>query len=508
MTNSTNISAADAKRAARNVGVLVLASILSKGILFGWQIVLTNWIGAFDNGIYTTVFAMFAIGAPLANLSMGLIAIREIARKPDAIGQYATSMLFTQTVLSLLAYIGILSITYVIYDGINPTIVAFAAIGGLSLIVDMFGNIANDLFIAQEQMVITSSMEIIQIIVRVGLAAYALWGGWGLLGIYVATIAAGVLRSVTLWAIHALRGLKLEFPLQWDAITLPLLLNSVPLAAAAMLSLGYDHADKLMMTAFLDETSTGYLAPAFLIHFGIIEILSTTILVAMYPLLSRLHNDGNGETFGFVVEKLARLLLMVALPIVLILTVFADDVVRLLFTDDYLPTIAILRIYVWYTLFTIVGNVFSKALIIQNRQTFTLWVRGASLILNIALNGYLLWRFRDPRSAAVASVSAEILAFSLFTTAFQAHGFNRARLLPSVLRVVAIGAVMALVMLLVGQIHFVLGIIAGGIVYLLGVLFGGVLSVDDWDLLYRLTAAMPGGTFIRRYWQRETVINW
>jgi O-antigen/teichoic acid export membrane protein len=193
---------------------------------------------------------------------------------------------------------------------------------------------------------------------------------------------------------------------------------------------------------------------------------------------------------------------------VLVLTVFADDIIRLLFTDDYLPTIAILRIYVWYTLFTIVGNVFAKALIIQNRQTFTLWVRGASLILNIALNGYLLWRFRDPRGAAVASVSAEILAFTLFTWAFQAQGFNRARLLPSVVRVLIVGIGMVLVMLLIGQIHYVLGITVGGIVYLLGVLFGGVLSVADWDLLYRLTAAMPGGTFIRRYWQRETIINW
>lgn len=502
------ISANDAKRAARNVGALVLASILSKGILFGWQIVLGTWLTTIDYGIYNTVFALFALAAPIASLSMGMIAIREIARKPESIGQYAASMLFSQTVLSVLAYVLMVGASYIAYDNVNPAIVAFTAIAGISLIVDMFGNIANDLFIAQERMVITSIMEILQIILRVGLTTYALWAGWGLFGIYLATIAAGLIRSISLWLIHFVRGLRLKFPLQWDLITGPLLMNASPLAFAAMLSLGYDHADKLMMTGFLGEVHTAILSPAFLIHFGVIELLSTTVLVAMYPLMSRMYGDGEGEIFGFVVEKLARFMLMVALPIVLVLAVFADDIILFIYPDRFLPTIGILRIYVWYTLFTMVGNVFSKALIIQNRQTYTLWVRGASLTLNIVLNAYLLWRFRDPRGAAVASVGAEILAFAMMTAVFRARGFNWARIIPAFMRVLLLGAVMAGAMIAAEQIHVIVAMLAGGAVYLVGMLFGGVLSSDDWDLLYRLTAAMPGGTFIRRYWKRETDINW
>ena len=502
------ISATDAKRAVRNVGALVVASILSKGILFVWQIILGTWLTQLDYGIYNTVFALIAVGAPLASLSMGMIAIREIARKPETIGQYASSMLFTQTVLSLLAYVLIVGASYIAYASVNPAIVAFTAVAGISLMVDMFGNIANDLLIAQERMVITSSMEIVLIIVRVGLATYALWAGWGLIGIYIATIAAGLIRSLSLWIIHFVRGLRLQFPLQWHVITLPLLLNASPLAFAAMLSLGYDHADKLMITGFLGEIDTAVLSPAYLFHFGIVELLSTTVLVAMYPLLSRMYGDGKGEAFGFVVEKLARFMLMVALPIVLVLAVFADDVILFIYPDGFIPTIGILRIYVWYTLLALVGNVFAKALIIQNRQTVTLWVRGASLTLNILLNAYLLWQFRDPRGAAAASVGAEILALVLMTVTFRAQGFDWSRMIPSLLRVLLIGMLMVGVMLLAEQIHVIVGMLAGGLFYLVAVLFGGVLSADDWDLLYRLTAAMPGGSFIRRYWQRETKINW
>ena len=34
-----------------------------------------------------------------------------------------------------------------------------------------------------------------------------------------------------------------------------------------------------------------------------------------------------------------------------------------------------------------------------------------------------------------------------------------------------------------------------------------VLHSDDWDLLYRVVAAMPGGAIIRRYWQRDIQIT-
>jgi O-antigen/teichoic acid export membrane protein len=201
-------------------------------------------------------------------------------------------------------------------------------------------------------------------------------------------------------------------------------------------------------------------------------------------------------------------MLMVALPLILILAVFADNVILFIYPVEYTPTIAILRIYLWYTLFTMVGNVFAKALLIQNRQRFTLWVRGASLILNIVLNAYLLWRYRDPRGAAVASVGAEILALSLMAGAFRAKGFDWARIVPGVLRVVLIGVLMAGAMLAGKQIHIIIGILAGLTVYSAGLLIGGAISPADWDLLYRLTAAMPGGTLIRRFWKRETSINW
>src|SRR5690606_11273297 len=127
-----------------------------------------------------------------------------------------------------------------------------------------------------------------------------------------------------------------------------------------MLSLRYDHADKLMTFSFLGEELTGKLTPAFLIHFGVIELFSTTVLVAIYPLLSRYYKDGENEIFGFLSEILARFMLIVALPMAIIFTIFAADFVSFL-PESYEPTAGILQIFSWYTFLSLLGNVFSKA---------------------------------------------------------------------------------------------------------------------------------------------------
>lgn len=501
---SSPLSASDARRAARNAGALIVASILSKGILFLWQIALGQWLGPDDYGIYGTVVSLLAIGAVVINFGFGLIAIREIARAPEKLGSYWSAILTLQTGLSLIAYLGVLALG--IASGYSDELIAYTAFAGISLMIDLFGNGAQDMLIARERMVITSAVEIAHILLRIGLAAVALLAGWSLLGVYIATILSGLIRSAVLWWANWRNGERPLWPLD-RILTRHLLIDSAPLALSAFLALGYQHADKLMTTAIIGERGTGLLSPAFVINFGVVEVLSTTVLVALYPLMSR-SQDAGGESFGFMVEKLSRFMLMISLPIAVVLSVYADAVILGIYGEAYAPTGGILRILIWYTLLAMVGNVYQKALLIQNRQRWLLLVRAAGLGLNIALNAFLLLRFRDPRGAALASVLTEALALGLMAMAFHAQGFAWARILGGALRIGLAGLGAAAVMILLNGAHLLVGIALGLIVYaVLVLLLGGVRS-DDWDLLYRLVAAMPGGGFIRRFWRRPTPIGW
>ncbi len=483
------ITSAEAQKAVRNASALIAASILSKGIVFIWQIVLGSALGPFEYGIYNTVFALLAVAAPLASFSMGLIVIRDVAREPQKLGQYWSALLFMQTGLSLFAYVG--AVVAAITVGYSQTIVAFTALAGMSIFIDLLGNQSHDLLLAQERMTVTSLVEIMNIGLRVGLAAWALSMGWGLTGVYLATIASGVVRSVVLWRANWQAGFRPTMPLNRPLARL-ILLNSLPLALAATLSMTYQHIDKLMTTRIIGEENTGYLGPAFLISTGVIELLNTTVLVALYPLMSRYSADSRGETFGFMIEKLTRFMVIITLPIALSLSIFAVPLVELIFAPEYAPTAGILQIFIWYTFLTMAGNVIAQGLMIQNRQRYLLMIRAGGLALNIVLNTILLLRYRDPRGAALASVIAEALTIALMLWQFRAPGWETRRFLMGLPRLLLIGAITAGVMAVVGQVHFILGGIVGAAVYLAGMMLGGGLTPDDRALLQRVLRTLPG----------------
>ena len=503
MTETATLSASDAKRAARNISALMVASVISKGALYIWQIALSVLLGPTEYGVYGTVGGMIVTAASLASFSMGLIVIRDVAREPGRAGKYWSAMLFSQTLLALLAYIGMNGFAI----GYSESLRAFAALAGLNLFIDLFGNMGYDLLLAREQMVKTSAVEVGHIILRIALAMLALSLGWGLLGVYGAAICSGLLRSMALTAFNLRAGLRPEFPLD-RRIAKPLLINSAPLALSAFLTLAYNHSDKLMTTGILGETVTGYLTAAFVINFGLIELLSTSVLVAAYPLLSRSYDDGRNPVFGFIIEKLALYMLIVGLPMALCISILADKIILPLLGEAYAPSAGILRLLIWYTAITIFGNVFSKGLLVQNRQRRLLMIRALGLALNISLTAILLFNWGDPRGAVIASIIGELLVVALLLHSFRARGWGPHRIAGSAIRLLLCGVPSALLMLAAREQFFVLPLVGGLAVYLGGVLAGRVLSDDDWDLLYRLAAAMPGGAVLLRYWKRDVELTW
>ncbi len=503
-SDNSAITAQDARRAARNAGAIAVASILSKGALFFWQLALARVLGETDYGVYGTVGAFIAVGTSLINFGMGPIVIRDVARAPQLAGKYLTATLAMQTLLALLAY-GLVNAAAVV-GGYDATIQALLTLAGLSLMVDILGNMTNDILLAQERMLVSSLVTVGHIVLLIALAGLALLAGWGLVGVYGATIGAGVGRAVLLWALVLRGGVRPLWPFDRH-LARSVLLNGAPLAISAFLALAYQHADKLMTTRLLGTAATGYLTAAFVIIFGIVELLNTTVLIATYPMLARYDQADTGSTFGFMIEKLALFTLLVALPVALILSLFAPAIIVPLFGANFEPTASVLRILVWYAVVNMTVNIFAQGLIVQNKQRVLLLIRSAGLGSNITLNALLIPQV-GIIGAAVASLVAELFVIVLVTRYFRASGWDWQRVLPRWLRLLMVSAIVALVMFLLGQVHPLLGIVSGLVLYAGSVMGGLVLAPDDWDLVYRLVAAMPGGYLILKYWQRDVPLNW
>jgi len=510
------MSATIATKTTRNALVLIVSSVFTRAILLLWQIGLTTALGPEVSGIYTTVQSLMAVSTAVVGFGLGIILIRDVAREPQKISQYWTSILFLQTVLGLLAYV--MSVGAALLAGYSDIIVAYTAIGGLSLMIDIFGTMASDLLVAQERMTIKSVIEVGHIIIRVLSAAVFLRLGWGVMGVYIATLATGIIRSALFWAVHLTQGFHPSMPLD-RALTWRLFWNAAPLAVASFFNLLYQHIDKLITTALLGEKSTGYIGPAFTISQGVIEVLNTTILISLFPYMSRQY-VADEQGYGERVATLLRLMFVFSLPVAVTITLFAEPIVLLIFKAPFAPTIGVLRILIWFAFLTMIGNVLVQALQVQNRQRRVLWIRLVGLVINVIFTVAVLLAFRDPQGAALSAVVTQALVLGLLLLQFPEMISGRSEkrkskptlmgrlgqfpefvsdIMPGIrytVRISLMAVISGAVMLLFGRIHFIVGSFVGLLVYAALIWRGGLADTDR-ALVRQIIAVIPGTAWLR-----------
>lgn len=496
------VSASEARRAARNAGAIAAATLLSRGMQFAWQLFFSAALGPAILGIYGTVSGFTQIGTSIAAFGMSPIVIRDVAQNPSQAGKYLTTTLFVQTVLALAAYVVLNSAAAL--GGYSEAVRVFLALSAINLIIDTLGNMCFDVLLAREKMITTSIVSIAHVVVLIALAGVGLLSGYSLFGIYAGVTAAGILRSAALWGLAWRAGIRPVWPFDWQ-LAKPLLVNSAPLAVTAFITLAYQQVDKLLTNRVIGDRETGYLVAAFVIFFGVVELLNTTILTAFYPLMARSYGDGRNEQFGFMVEKLAFFTLLLCLPITLVISVFAHWLTMPIWRENLRPAADVLSILIWYALIMMVGNNFSQAMLVQNKQRRLLFIKIGGLGINLALLALLLPVLGVP-GAPLSSVIAESGVFSLLLLNFRAAGWNPRRIAPRVLRLIGLGGFTAMLMLALRESSWPVALVSGLAVYTAGVFMLRVLAADDWDLLYRVTAALPGGAWVQRYWKRDTPI--
>ena len=487
-TNSNEgASGADWQRAARNAGALTLATILGKGGIFLWQLVLIAQLGEELYGIYGVVASSMALAAAFSTLGMGIIIARDVARVPGRAGEYWSAALAMQTALAALAYpLMILAAGLGEFEQ-QSLVQGYLALIGINLFLDCFGNIGNDLLLAQEKLRHTALVSVLHIAALVTLGGGALWLGYGLRGVYLGSIAASALRALALNAFVWRSGAR---PARFPFTTARrLFVSAAPIGLNGLLALGVTQVDKQITARYLGAESVGHLLAAALLIYGVIELLGTPQLTALFPLHARLQGDARAPQLP---ERMSYFMLLWTVPLAIAISAYAPALTRLLFrAEGFEQSGPILAILIWYAPLAITSDIFAQVLMMQNWQRRLLFIRAASLSLNIALNVALLTQWRDVRGVAIASVCAEAFVLTALVWQLRHYGIRWRRLARRVGRLgMAAITVAALFWLLRdGRAWLGVPLAIGG--YALALWRGGLLNDEDRELLTILWRMLP-----------------
>jgi O-antigen/teichoic acid export membrane protein len=374
---------------AANAAALALSRIFVSALLVVWQIALGRTLGSAAYGVYGTIGALMAVGGALTDFGTGLIVVRDVARRPAAAAAYLMASLAVQSILALTAYVLLQAAALALgYDAAVRSLLLFV---GVNLLVDLAGTAAHNQLVAAERMWWSGAVSAAHVVLLVAFGGAALALGGHLWAVYVAMFAAGLARVVLYWAAlrESVPAAVRRAPI--DRVLAGHLLSAgLPLGVSAVQTLMFLHVDKLVTTAMLGTQATGQLTAAFVIAFGIVELLGTTVLVAALPPMSREERGGDFSVRQPMLESLLYFVLLAGLPATMLIARFGPELVRLLYGPGFGPAGAVLVLMGWWIVVRMMEGALAQALTVRDRQTQVLFARAAGLAVNIGLTLTLL----------------------------------------------------------------------------------------------------------------------
>lgn len=474
-------------RTTRNLTAVAISTILANGLHFVWITILARLIGAETFGLWSKITAFVGIASALPEFSSNLIVLRDVAQRPKDAGKYLSATLVMQPLLGLVAAIGLIIVSLILPNDTETRILL--AIASLSLIIDSLGTMGHNQLLAIEQMTLMSVITVVHKVALVALALLAVLGGAGLVGVYVVTISTGLFRAALYWWALRRHGIRPQWPVTREMITY-MFRSSWPIGLSILLQVTYRYINSLIVATVLGNTENGYFGAAFTIVFGIIELSSSTVLVALSPLMSRLASSQRDQLRALV-DNFAFLTIALALPLGVGISLLAGKLSALLF-PGFLGTAAILEIMIWQGVFAMVGDIYSQALVVQDKQNVVFLIRVGGIVSNLALNALLLPYFESARGAALASLGAQIVMVGWMLVDYRPDAAAIQRFGGRLIRVLVAGVGMSAVIILLQNANlFVAGLI-GVAVYGVAILVLRAFAPEHWQLAANVARAVPG----------------
>lgn len=188
-----------------------------------------------------------------------------------------------------------------------------------------------------------------------------------------------------------------------------LLNNSWPMLLSGMAIMLYMRIDQIMLGKMLGDSEVGIFSAALRLS-EVWYMIPMIILPSLYPIL--IDNKKNNEVkYNSLVQLTLDFMVGIALLIAVVITVFSDDLIVLIYGDNYKSAAPVLAVHIWASIFVFIGVAGSYWYLTENLQKLSFYRTILGAIINIVLN-YILIPTYGVLGSAIATVTAQ--AFSSY----------------------------------------------------------------------------------------------
>ena len=401
-------SAALARRVARNTAAPLAATVAERGLGLLLAMYAARVLGPAGVGAYNVAQNVWQFASIIADFGLGTLLTREVARDHPVAGQRTAATVGLRLVLAAVCAPAAVLVALLYGDrAIFITVVLLAA----GLFPAAIAGALSAVFSGHERMTTPAMVQLVGGVLTAALGFAVLAVGWGIIGLGGVSLAVSLLTAVVFVQLVRRRYFTPGIALKPRELR-PQLHESWPLMLNNLLNSIFFRSDIQVLAAFRGAQVVGHYSNAFRI-IDAIGLLPSRFVLALFPVLSRRAAPGDATFLG-VYRLAVKLLLGIAVPIALGITVLASDITRLFWGARFLPDAAIaLQILVWYVPGSFWNGLTQYVLIAIGQQRWITVGFFLATAFNVVANLLLVPRY-GLVAAAWTTVASEVVLFVPF----------------------------------------------------------------------------------------------
>lgn len=178
----------------------------------------------------------------------------------------------------------------------------------------------------------------------------------------------------------------------------------------------YAFTDKFMLKQMIDEAEVGYYTLAFSVSTMWAFILSA-LIESISPSIMQYHNEDHTK-YIITNKRLYVLVFYFSVLMSVLIFLIAPVFIYIVYGKEYMPSVNILRVAVWYVAFSYLGVARNVWIVCEKKQKYLKYIYLGSAVLNIVVNAVLI-PFFGAVGAAVASLLTQISTIFIFPLFFK-----------------------------------------------------------------------------------------
>lgn len=370
--------------------------------------IIARYLGVSEFGRFSFYLTFVWTALPFLIMGLPRVLIKEISCDKSKAGALIGKS------LSLVGFVSVPALAipflYLLLPGADKqtfTVIICIVLIILSITVT---RIVNSVFIAFEKMLYEVVISIMTSVLSIMFAAGIIFYGLDLASFFVglfASYAGGALSSLFL--------LLFAFKVRPSSGTdfkgmIELVRETVVLAFSQFLMQLYLFSGVYMLKLFSTNADIGlFQAPYRII--SRLQIIPLSAIVSLFPLFSRLA-ENDVQMLKTVQSAISKSLFLISIPMIIILFIFAEDIMVLIFGEKFAPAAMAMRLQVLGLGIFFLNTKFEALFVCLNRRKGLLMFTGAMLAASVVLNAIFIPEY-GYMGASLASVISQAVPLLL-----------------------------------------------------------------------------------------------